>query len=315
MVVEVVRKYVYLASNSYSGSTLLSYLLGVHPEIGTVSDVSGTRRTGEMDSYRCSCGRLMRECPFWDAIRSQALERGLGDFDLGDFRLGFDHAGPAWASRIQGRSLRWSWLEDFRDVALRPFGMSAAIQQMGERNWLFAQLVLDVVNAHVFVDASKERLRIRHLARSLPAALYVIHLTRDVRGVVDSTLRRGKVPLSAPLVAKRWASTNAAILRQLRLVPSDRQLRVRYEDLCADVDGTLKRAFEFCGVDPGFEIESSRAELHLLGNKMRLAGVESVQLNEQWRDRLARKVQDEILAAAAPTFQLLYADAQMDTRQ
>jgi hypothetical protein len=45
---------------------------------------------------------------------------------------------------------------------------------------------------------------------------------------------------------------------------------------------------------------------------MRLGGVGAVRLDEEWRNRLAREAQDEILAAAAPMFQLLYADAQTE---
>jgi hypothetical protein len=300
------RRYVFLASNSYSGSTLLSYLVGTHPQIATVSDVSGTRRRGEMDSFRCSCGNLMRECAFWKDVNEEAKRRGLDGFELGDFRLGFDHAGFPWFARLHARSLRWTRLEQLRDTALGPLGMTRAMRQMGRRNWEFAEIVLDLIGGDVFLDASKERMRIRHLARYLPNDVAVIHLTRDVRGVVDSTLRRGKKRLPAPVVAMHWARTNAAIVRQLSDIPSDRQIRVRYEDLCRDPEGTLRGIFEFCSVDPDPATRRPDLEMHLLGNKVRLGRLDEVRLDESWRGRLGARVQDEVLVAAGPVFRLLY---------
>jgi hypothetical protein len=199
----VERRYVFLASSPYSGSTLLSYLLAAHPRISTVSDVSGRRRAGQMGTFECSCGRLMRECPFWAELREHAARRGLDDLDLADFRLGFDHHAAGPLARVQARSLRWSRLENVRDAALAPLGAGRSLRQVGERSWAFANAVLDLEDGDVFVDASKERLRIRNLRRHLPAAPLVLHLVRDVRGVVDSTIRRAKEPLGAVQIARK----------------------------------------------------------------------------------------------------------------
>lgn len=264
-----------------------------------------------MQTFQCSCGELMRECPFWDRVHEEAKRRGLADFGLGNFRLGFDHARPSWLARLQARSLRWSRLEQLRDAALRGLGMSAGMAEMGARNWAFAEIVLDVLGGQVFLDASKERMRIRQLERYLPTELYVIHLTRDVRGVVDSTLRRGKKALPAPVVAKHWARTNAAILRQLGDIPANRQIRVRYEDLCRYTDGTLRTIYEFCGVEPQPAAQRPSSEMHLLGNKVRLGKLDDVRLDESWSTRLGAGVQKEVIAAAAPMLQLLYPEARV----
>jgi hypothetical protein len=297
--------YVALASNAYSGSTLLSYLLGAHPEIATVSDVSGTRRKGRMADFRCSCGELMAACPFWSDVERAAKARGIHDLDLGDFQVGFDEAGPSWLAGVQARSLHWSWLEDVRDAALRPFGVRREMEAMGQRIWQLAQAILEVDGGHVFVDASKERMRIRYLDRFLPGELRVIHLVRDVRGVVDSTLRRDKNDLTAAGAARRWKRTNAAILRQLEAIPPERQIRVRYEDLCADVDATLASLYAFCGVDPTIQVDLQSRTFHVLGNSMRLRAHDEIRLDERWRE-LPPLVQREVVATAAPVVAQLY---------
>jgi hypothetical protein len=300
------RGYVYLASSPYSGSTLLSFLLASHPDVATISDVSGRRRAGQMDTFRCSCGERMLACGFWSRLRQQAARRGIADLDLADFQLGFDTTHSGLLAGIQARSLRWPALEHARDRLLAPLGVAEAMRDVGARSWALANAVMDITDATAFVDASKERLRIRYLERYLPVRPRVIHLVRDVRGVVESTLRRGKRNDPVARVAREWARTNDSIEQQLRELPTDRQLRIRYEDLCRDVTGTLRGAFAFMGVDPAAELRPIGAEQHMLGNQMRLSAPADVQLDERWRTALDEDHARAILQAAQPVFGRLY---------
>ena len=52
----------YVASPSYSGSTLLTMLLAEHPEVATIGEMKGGQE--DLSSYRCSCGALFAACPF-----------------------------------------------------------------------------------------------------------------------------------------------------------------------------------------------------------------------------------------------------------
>jgi hypothetical protein len=301
-------RYVLIASNAYSGSTLLSYLLGQHPQVATVSDVSGARRQAQMATYPCSCGLAMQACSFWQRVVELTRERGVEDFELGNFRLGFDSSDRRWLERLRIGSLRWGGLEDLRDLAFRAIGAHRVLSGVAARNLAFAGAVLEATGARVFVDASKERMRLRYLQRYLDADLRVIHLVRDVRGVVDSTLRRGKDPLSAVQAARRWGRTNETITRTLRDMPSDRQILVRYEDLCRDVDGTLAALFDLCGVAPATTSGDFRVDQHLLGNRMRLRGRDEVRLDESWRERISDEEQRQIVHAAGAAFRHLYPD-------
>ena len=305
----VAGNYVFLASNAYSGSTLLSFLLGAHPQIGTVSDISGQRRERSMATFACSCGRRMTDCPFWHAV-AEELRRSGRVFSLANFHLGFDDRSPRWLGSARVRSLGGHAPEAFRDRLSRFLpGDERRMRELGRRNAAFAAAVLDVTGASVFVDASKERLRARYLQRYVDPELRVIHLVRDVREVVESTLRRGKLRISASDAARRWARTNAAIMRSVETVDPNRRLLVRYEDLCTDLLGTMRRLFAFCGVDP--EVDVSRivsSEQHLIGNSMRLAGLDAVRLDERWRTTLTPEDQRRIATSAGPLHALLAAD-------
>jgi hypothetical protein len=258
-----------------------------------------------MATFACSCGLPMRDCPFWADVTERADAGGL-QLDLADFELGFDGSPAGWLRAIQARSLRWTWLERARDRALAPLGVPRHMRRTAERSWAFANIVMDVTGADAFVDASKERLRIRYLERYLPTPPLVIHLVRDVRGVVDSTIRRRKIEEDATQIARRWARTNDAIRRQLAELPAERQLQIRYEDLCRDVDGELRRAFAFIGVDPGAPQAPIGQDQHMLGNRMRLSLASDVRLDERWREALPAATERAVIAAAAPVFGRLY---------
>jgi sulfotransferase family protein len=285
------RSFVVLASTAYAGSTLLSFLLGAHPGIATTSDVSGARREGRMDEFECSCRKRMVDCEFWTAVVAGMRQRGFADFELRNFRLGFDYLGVGWRSRALVGALPIPALEPVRDALVSAIpGHRARMRAIAERNRAFADVVMDLAGARAFVDASKERMRPLHLHQLLGPVMdvRVIHLVRDVRGVVESAIRRAKKPgLTPESAARNWAATNAIILRNLEQVPKDRAMTVRYEDLCHDPDGTLARVFAFCRVDPSIRLDDVAAtEQHLLGNRMRLAGVDEIRLDERWRSAL-----------------------------
>lgn len=301
-------RYIFLASNAYSGSTLLSFLLGAHPEIGTVSDVSGRRRERAMDRFSCSCGRLMTACPFWERLLAELGGSGLA-FSLADFALGFDDRRPRWLGALRVRTMGNERLERLRDAAFRLApGDDHWMRSIGERTAVFADAVLRVTGASVFVDASKERLRARYLQRYVDPELRVIHLVRDPRGVVESTIRRGRLNISAAEVARRWARTNAAIVRSMSRIPRAQRMVVRYEDLCADPQAVMRRLFAFSSVDPSVDVTNLVAgEQHLLGNSMRLGTVDAIRLDERWRAVISEDDLSTIIAVAGPLHDALSA--------
>ncbi|HEX2142066.1 MAG TPA: sulfotransferase [Candidatus Limnocylindria bacterium] len=302
-------RYVLLASNAYSGSTLLSFLLGAHPNIATVSDVSGARGQHRMDTFRCSCGRLMAEDPFWLEVRDRMRAAGWTDFDLANFRLGFDYGRSPRFNRLRTGTMRWHSLEALRDAAFRAWpGDESRMRSIGARTASLARVVTELSGANVFVDASKERLRAAYLQRYLALDLRVIHLLRDVRAVAASARRHGRSGTSTVAeAASRWAGTNQAITRSLGAVPGAQRTVVRYEDLCARPDQELARLYRFCGVDPDRAPPLEHAPVqHLLGNRVRLANLTDIRLDRRWQEELSPQEQADALRAAGATYPRFY---------
>lgn len=300
------RSYVLIACAPYSGSTLLASLLGAHPQIATVSEVSGTRRAGQMDAFRCSCQRLMIECPFWQEIQDRARSAGIADLALGDFGLRFGK--PGLMHRLRTGSLRWTLAEAMRDAALHLApSYERSLRVIGERNRIFANVVLDVTGKTVFVDTSKEGMRLRYLRRYLDMDLRAVHLIRDVRGVVSSAKQRHGAHVDVAVAATAWTRTNRTLMRHLQAMDPATRMLVRYEDLCRDPGRTMAALYDFCGVDPsaGPAPSVSHQSQHLLGNRARLQPTTEIRLDERWRTSLSSDELATIVRLSAPLVQSL----------
>jgi hypothetical protein len=153
------------------------------------------------------------------------------------------------------------------------------------RSKALASVILAVTGKSIFFDTSKSYTTIRYLSREDAIDLRVVHLVRDVRGAGLAMKR--KRHLTWPQVVVSWVRTNRNIEQQLRRLPADRWIRIRYEDLCRDPQGTLDRFFAFCGAEPHTLTTSLLSqEHHIVGNRMRLRYTGEIKLDESWKDVL-----------------------------
>jgi hypothetical protein len=155
------------------------------------------------------------------------------------------------------------------------------------RNELFARAILQVTGKPIFLDTSKDPMRIRYLQLSPNVDLYVIHLVRDVRGVAASVLSR-KPAVTARQAAESWLAREQNIQRLLTAVPPTRQIKVCYEEIAGNTLATLNRLITFVGAQPLDTLADFReAEQHILGNKMRKQATSEIRLDERWRTALS----------------------------
>ncbi len=300
--------YLLIASTPYAGSTLLAALLGNHPAIATVSEISGTQRQSRMATFHCSCTRLMVECPFWQEVQANMRAKGFSDFTLSNFHLRFDHR-AGFLGRLESGSLASTVAEDLRDAVL---DLSAhrrkKLRALGQRNQAFAETVMTLTGKPIFVDASKERMRVRHLHRLLEMEFRVVHLVRDVRAFVASSQRHG-LSNGPGAAARTWTRTNQTIMRHLASLKPDDRMLVRYEDLCRDPKGTLDSLHAFCRVETLLaSLQPDYRAQHLLGNDRRLEAASDIRLDERWRSTLQPGDLAEVWKQAKPLARSLYPD-------
>ncbi|MCI4351834.1 MAG: sulfotransferase [Thermoplasmata archaeon] len=229
---------VYVCGTHRSGATILGVLLSAHPEVFFAGELYKFPVPTWDPGRRCSCGSMVRECPFWtEVVRDFERQSSVADLRRGQRRYESWEALPRGliALRLRGQELR--------DHAARMATLAQAIAvRSGQR---------------IVVDASRSPVRglIYLLARRQGVEAAYIHLVRDGRTYLQSELSRPGLPTgpsrllnNAFMLAGRWLTMN---LLALGLLSRGRlpYLRVRYEDLLAHPEETLGRIGEFLGVD------------------------------------------------------------------
>jgi hypothetical protein len=296
----------YILAASHSGSTLLALLLNSHPQVCTVGEMKATHM-GDIACYRCSCGRLIRQCGFWARVSREMARRGL-EFDIAQAGTDFAACDSRYAHRLLAPLHRGPWLESVRDAAL---WLSPAwrrhFRQVRLRNAALARTVCDLCGARWIVDSSKGAVRLKYLLGGGDFNIKVIHLVRDGRAVALSYMdpagyadaldpsRRGggmggdrrdeRLPIAQ--AAHQWRRSNEEAQAVVRRLPRSQWTQVRYEDYCADPRGVLRGLFGFLGLDPSAVAEDFRSrEHHVLGNGMRLDQTSAIRLDDRWRSAL-----------------------------
>ncbi len=300
---------IYILAASHSGSTLLAFLLGSHPEVCTVGELKSPN-LGEIDRYRCSCRALIKECPFWVGISQDMQRRGF-PFDMANTGTDLTWEASPYVRRLLRPLHRDPLVERIRDIALAlsPRWRSR-LPQIQARNAALAECVGARTGKRIIVDSSKVGLRLKYLLRNPALEVQVIRLMRDGRAVTlayvdpanfadarDPSFRSGgtgsgRAPahLSLERGAREWRrSTEEADAIVKHLDPSQWR-ELRYETLCAQPEVVLQELFTFLGADPGKATLDFRCtEHHIIGNGMRMDSTSEIRLDDRWKSVLTTR--------------------------
>lgn len=303
-----VTRMAYILAASHSGSTLLSMLLGSHPQIATIGEMNlSPRAMGDLDRYRCSCGQFIRQCDFWQRVSEGMARRGVV-FDLACAGTDYRGVESRYAQRLLRPMHRGRALECIRDAGLSVLpAWRAGLAEIHRQNAALAATIAELAGALLVVDSSKVGLRLKYLLRNPDLDVKVIRLIRDGRavaltymdpaGFADATDpsrraggsggdRRGE-RLSMHQAAYQWRRCMEEAEHVLRRLDRSRWIEVRYEDYCRQPDATLECLHRFLGVEPGRQPKDFRSvEQHVVGNGMRLDTTSEIRLDERWREVL-----------------------------
>ena len=291
------RKLIFVTSPGFSGTTLFSGVLGRHPEVATVGEMTGLIESVDPATYVCSCGERIQTCSFWEEIERQMEARGES-FATNNFSLKFFIGKHRATEILLSRSLHNTWLNSLRDsLVSRLDVVKRERSRIARRNLAFIDSLRAVLCKDVVLDVSKDPIRMHYLAQMREIDLYVIHFVRDARGNAYSFSRnRGSTVLAG---AKHWVWVHKDVQRISSGLPKGRFLRVRYEDFCRNPATELRKVQDFCGlklVDMSSSVDPT--SMHLVGNSMRTRGMAGIELDEKWRRELSSKDVDSILRVA-----------------
>lgn len=160
-------------------------------------------------------------------------------------------------------------------AALQKMGHSAAAvgldhSDFDRANSLIFRELRRLSGCSILIDSSKSTKRLKRLI-ALPdddIEVRIIHVVRDGRAVAYSNTRKGRVFSDW---MKRWKDSN----REIEKIASSGTpcLRVRYEDLVANPNGTLHAIMEFLDAAPNYGINldwAGRLRHNIGGNRMRV---------------------------------------------
>lgn len=286
---------VYIAGYARSGSTLLDRLLGAHPNIVSTGELNNFQKWGFLDSQYCSCGVPVSACPFWTAVNRNFLGR-IHHREI---------VSQVYHQNLFER-LRYSFLRPLRKTLLQR-QYSRYVHQVVS----LYEAIAAVSEAPIIVDSSKRVLRalnLSEISRSGGIRLKIVHLVRDGRGVVWSLKKSMKrdprsgqqkhfQPRSVLRTAVAWRANARNCRRLVDAHAPGSSLRVRYEDLCLDPTGELRRLAEFIEVDrqPLLDVLNGRskpAPAHLAaGSRHRMQEELRIQADTEWVQGLSKEAQ------------------------
>ncbi|MEE2644664.1 MAG: sulfotransferase [Myxococcota bacterium] len=243
-------KLVYIASCQRSGSTMLDTMLNGHPRIQSVGEVHRLVRYAITNEDVCTCGDQVTACEFWSRVEQHLAGEGpitpgslLRDQEL-DLEMRINEMSPlsnlmekALLLAPLGRAKKRLWSRLFKDHAR---AITNSIR------WYEA--ISQASNTQLVLDSSKDIRRMLALSAFYGSEMRVLYIIRDGRGVVNSMRKRLNLTVSEG--AKRWAySIRAMLAAEKGMIGAVTPLRVRYEDLCNQLEPELDRICEYIGVD------------------------------------------------------------------
>jgi hypothetical protein len=305
----------YVLAASHSGSTLLSMVAGAHPEACTVGELKANF-LGNPERYRCSCRELIMECPFWKKVTAAMAAKGI-EYDPTRARTSIASIPYPYVKRLLGPLHRGPFLEGIRDAALSLHpGWHRDLKVIQERNAALVNTLQELSGAKVIIDSSKVGLRLKYLLRNPGLDIKIIRMIRDGRAVAltymdtdsfadatDPSLRASgrdvglpglckKMAAGLPMesAAREWRRSNEEAECLLAGLDKSQWIEVRYEDLCTETEATLRRIYEFLGLDPAKMERNFRSkEHHVVGNGMRLDTTSEIWLDERWKQHLTKE--------------------------
>lgn len=295
----------YIAGSGRSGSTLLGGLLGSVDGLVHVGELRQVWRRGIAEDWLCGCGRPFSGCPLWQPV-------------LGEARAG--GAPPAGAAQevalvAEGATLRVRQVPLLLAARWWPALLRGRVRRYQPLLAPLYRAVARQTGAGVIVDSSKNP-SYGWVLSSLPGFdVRVVHLVRDPRGTAYSWgRRRVRTDATAGREMDRFGPVKSTALwtlwngvTELLWSGSDRYLRLRYEDLVAQPEQSLRRVCELLGLDkPDLAfVQGGQAELatsHTVsGNPGRMAsGTVLLRPDLEWQRGMSRRDRRVVSALAGP---------------
>ena len=282
------RKLVYILSPSYSGSTLLTMLMNVHPSISTIGELKATSMEPISD-YMCSCGTNINECAFWDEIQA-VLAGKNATLDLADYGTHFKSDKYIF-DRILRAQVRGPLFEGLRKTIIDAVpALKSEYQAILNKNELMVNAICENQGGDYFLDGSKDPNRLLFMDRSGRWDIYVIYMIRDGRAQSNSARSKEDDKFDFYGAVNEWKSTVLQMNEACVQMTTQNVHHIKYEDLCESPSVEMNKIWSFLGLE---EIEQdwskvtiSQKDQHIIGNNMRKKDNITIRLDQRWNEKV-----------------------------
>lgn len=297
------KKVVIIIGASKSGSTLIAKTIGGHSRCFTLGEIN--RYNDEItnpDGY-CGCGKPLGKCEFWKEVRKNAQINMVGkevkEPDLGIFK------------QITKAEVIHKLLPT---ILFKKRYRNPSVDIEIENTMDMYQLLFEKTGSDVLVDSTKGLFRALVLDSNKRDGIEFefIHLLRDGRGVVNSSLKKTyslyhsdgsvteykKETLAKPIPVKSpskainyWLYVNMRNLLLLNLFRKKQTVFVKYEHFTENPLKVLTPVFKKLGLklEKGM-LELGANENHILGgNSSRLNAKSIKKVDDAWRTNLDKQ--------------------------
>lgn len=266
---------IYIASLPRSGSTLLGMILNQHPDCFNIGESFYWDKLNPKNVV-CTCG--IKGCSIlsgaYKKIKNNAnilcITNTVTTMDSilqnGDY-LSMEHLTEAYSEDII-RSC-----DGFDDLA---------------------EIFRRVVDRRVIIDTSSNVIVASNLVKR--KNWKIIILIRDPRGIICS-LKKAAIRHDRNIPKNFWCIYIIDFLKRARFFCNmNNAILIKYEDLCNNPEGTLKRLCDFLKIDYDKKMLKYRRDKgHLLmANRMRFGKNEDIAQDNSWKDYLSDKENEMI---------------------
>lgn len=281
------KKLIYILSSGRSGSTLLELLLHSHQYIWTLGELQVLPWILSENS-NCGCGKRMKECEYWVNVLKNLSFRGK-EVRLDMFR---EYRRGGKAIRLNELlNIYWGVQYRRREDFVSDYGIINS--NIINRSIQEAEKIVGH-NIEYVIDASKDPYRLQWLIESGRFEIYIVHLIRDPRAYVFSTLKNIENYNSMDVMkyAMRWRFQQQLYGKILGNRQNDcRAIVLRYEELCLDTLIAIDTIFKWldCTYEKVGLHKFRKVKNHAVaGNPMRWES-RDISIDDKWKYAMKKK--------------------------
>ncbi len=309
--------FVYIVGRGHSGSTMLELLLNRSENIAAMGEIDmlalqiyrdhRTRWVGT-----CSCEERPQECERWGPVLEKLKQNHGADLVSKPFSWRISDVGLEEEFGVRAPA-HWVWYKFHRLVRTLSYRFHSVFSKPFDKTYhtwiknrdMVARYYAEQAGVNAVVDASKDPLQMRDILQWSSLPVKVIFLTRDVRGLAWSALRKKR--LTVPQAASEWEKLNGRIVKLLKNVDTSAWCQVSYEALCENPDRELDRIHDFLGIERvSLTPDQERKKRHTIaGNRTRFRDLDEIREDKAWQDNLTAADLDQIKQIAGPVAEQL----------